>query len=84
MSDAIPGHDTPQDGVHWEMRTLVGVDAMKDLLDDIERRERLYSQQEATVRERRLHTVILGNTGTGKPPAAGWFTWYSNVLILSV
>ncbi|KAL7807561.1 hypothetical protein V8C44DRAFT_187586 [Trichoderma aethiopicum] len=76
MSDAIPGHDTPQDMVHWEMRTLVGVDAMKNLLDDIERRERLYSQHGATVKEQRLHTVILGNTGTGKTSTGQIFGQY--------
>ncbi|OTA02604.1 hypothetical protein A9Z42_0030130 [Trichoderma parareesei] len=76
MSDEIPGFETPKDMVHWEIRTLVGVDAMKELVDDIDKRTRLLSRQGATVSEQREHTVILGNTGTGKTTTGQLFGQY--------
>ncbi|KAL7821813.1 hypothetical protein V8C26DRAFT_391018 [Trichoderma gracile] len=76
MSAEIPGFETPQDMVHWEIRSLVGVDAMKDLVDDIERRDRLLCNQGASVEEQREHTVILGNTGTGKTTTGQLFGQY--------
>ncbi|KAL6876967.1 P-loop containing nucleoside triphosphate hydrolase protein [Trichoderma novae-zelandiae] len=76
MSAEFPGFETPKDKVRWELNYLVGMDAVKELVDDINNRNRLLCNQGATVVEQRLHTVILGNTGTGKTTAGQLFGHY--------
>ncbi|PTB65883.1 P-loop containing nucleoside triphosphate hydrolase protein [Trichoderma citrinoviride] len=76
MSAECPRFETAKDRVLWELHRLEGMDAVIELLDNINNRNRLLCIQGAIVPEQRLHTVILGNTGRGKTSAGQLFGQY--------